>query len=165
METIIAGLVAAVCGLGWKIYKMTVRTLIKGWARNPTGEVLCSTCLCLLFCMLLLNLCILLFRCLIYHFGGEPFFPTFVERTPSEWIMAAVLGSLGIYFGLCSITISIYAFVKKTENLALEQVQKILLYLCLIIGVVAFVYQLYFYWWAEWRLSEKLSYLLRLIPC
>ena len=133
-------------------YPVNFWSLAEEWMSRPTKLTLWRAYAFCAFNIALLNVVILFCRACI-KYGGGSFFPTYLNRTPGEWIMGAIGASFIMFLGGCFVVrdqwlIKIGEF--KPGLLELFKRWKWFYIIDLTIMLGSYAYQVYFYGWWPW---------------
>lgn len=151
MSEIIAlgGLIAS---LFFGFFRVNFWELWAEWEKSPTRITLYKSYVFCTIPVLILNTFVLLARCVIRE-GGGVFFPTYIQRTPLEWFLGAVLSSVIIFLLLCFLVRDYYlgreGKIKPGFREGLIR-WRWFYYIDISVGLISYAYQVYWYGWWPW---------------
>lgn len=152
MESIIA-LAGLVLAIVQGLYNVNFWVLLDEWVERPTKATLWKF---FVFCALnvvLLNLIIILCRMCLHTYAGISFFPTYLNRTPTEWVMGAVAGSFVIFLAGCFLIYDRWLIAVGEFRPGLKEALrrwKWFYILDLAVALISYSYQVYWYGWWPW---------------
>lgn len=134
-------------------FGMNFWKLLEEWQMGPTRTTLRKTYGLCFICVVLLNLGIYLWR-LFNVQGGGSLYPTYISRSPQEWLAGGLISSLVLWLFLCFLVRDKYLFDlgQLRQGLLNAIVRWKWFYIIdLTIMLGSYAYQVYFYGWNPWR--------------
>lgn len=134
------------------VFKVNFCELIDEWSAGPSKGTLWKWYGFAGMMVVVLNLLILLVRAVVKE-GGGSFLPVFLDRTPLEWCMGAILSSIIIFLCACFVIRDQYLLAHNQLKPGLRELWyrwKWFYLIDLAIGLLSYFYQVYWYGWWPW---------------